>query len=713
MILMINPGSEHESKAIRVKENFASETEGAVTVDFWLPEKIGVPKLLKVDLESNRMEIIKDALYVRQITVLFDRKPYRFPIKNYIYPHNPMAGNPTTAEMGCPPHFLVREGAGTLKHLETEKFIIDAREEDLRTIKTMVDWAEPCEYQPGLHPHPGICKITDYSKLPRFLKFRDATMQAFEGLKKPVRKEVAKNVVGNMVEKVMRTYQAETFESFEHYAEFVKETCDDMGWSKELALEPLKVAKIFRDDKEFGRQMLCGPNALQIEKVHSLDKRWADATVPEYAMEGKSVEEAIKEGRLFEIINDDLVGVPHGGSRSKELHGAKETWFVVLSDCLLYLTAEGDIVPVQIRVENRNDGQPPTFWSPPDPDLTDLDHKDQLAWLYAKMWFRCADANVHSLSKHFGRAHAISEVFAMAVYRNLPNAHPIFRLLQPHIQGIIPINVQGREVLINPGKNTMGMYLSAGDNLGAVLSNYYSRFSYQNLILPGEFERRGVGEIPEYLLRDDILAHWEILSNYNRRMVELVYPSDEDVAMDTELQNVVKDVVEIGFWGFKDGAGFPRELTDREKLAEYLTAIIVNISVFHTAVNFQTFTNYAFIPNSPTYMASPPPSQDQEITMETILKCLPVRETTFIRMAICYVLGSYSPIERLYLGSPAENKLGMLGENMAVSPEQEECIGLLADEMRGLRKKIDARNIGRYMKYDVLSPANTPITTQI
>ncbi|XP_063675556.1 polyunsaturated fatty acid 5-lipoxygenase-like [Bolinopsis microptera] len=712
MILNINPGSDNQSPPIKVKECFPMETEGAVTVDFWLPATVGVPKLLKVDLESNKLEIIKDALFVRQITVTYNRHPYRFPIKNYVYPHNPMRGNPTVAEMGCPPHFLVREGAGTLKHLETEEFIINAREEDLETIQSMVDWYHPKKARPGFLL-PGFFGTMNYSKLPRFLQFREAQMEAFEELRKPVREEVRNNVVHNMKDKLLGTYKEEWFPSFEHYAEFVKETAAGMGWAKETVFETMKLAKIFRSDEEFGRQMLVSPNGLQIRKVTSLDKRWADRTVPEYALEGKSVQEVIEEGHLFEILNDDLLGVPHGGSRSKELTGTKQTWYVVLADCLFYQTSEGKIVPVLIRLENRNDKEPATFWAPPSPEITDLEHPKHLSWLYAKMWFRCADANVQTFSKHFARAHATNEMFAVAIYRNLPNAHPMFRLLQPHIQGIIPINVQARNVLINPGKNVVSMYLSGGDGLAVVLTNYYKRFTYQNLVLPDEIKSRGVEDIPDYLFRDDILYYWEVIGNYTRKMVDLAYPSEEDVAKDSELQNVFKDVVDFGLRGFEDGAGFPKVISGKEKLIEYLTAIIINISVFHSAVNFQTFTSYAFTPNAPTYLSSPPPKQDQQITKEEILKSLPVKEVSFITMAVCLVLGSYSPIERLYLGSPSENKLGIFGENMAVAPEQEDFIHELVEDMRRLKRKIDARNVGRYLKYDVMSPVNTPITTQI
>ncbi|KAL5258993.1 hypothetical protein ACHWQZ_G009456 [Mnemiopsis leidyi] len=546
MIITINPGSEtSESKQLKIREHFPSQTEGAVTVDFWLPANIGVPKLIKVDLESNKFEIIKEALYVREITIIYNRDPYRFPIKNFVYPHNPIRGNPTVAEMGCPPHFLVREGGGTLKHHETEDFIIKAREEDLATIHSMVQWNDS-EENPTALLYPGFLGVMEYDKLPRFLQFREAKLDAFNALRSAGMKEVKANVLDNIKDKILGRYKEERFESFEQYEMFLKMKSDEMGWSKEIVQEALKVAKIYRQDEELGRQTLCGPNAMYIKKVTTLDARWEGGAVPEHALEGKSLEDVIKEGHLFEVNFDDLIGIPHGGSFSKKLTGSKQTWYVVLADCLLYLRNDEKLVPVQIRLENRNDGEAPTWWGPPSPEISDLSHPEHLAWLYAKMWYRCAEVNVYSLCTHFARAHATNELFAVACYRNLPNAHPIFRMLQPHIQGIIPVNVQARAVLVNPGQNAFSLFLSAGDNLMHVFNNYYKKFTYEDLILPLDIEKRGVGDIPEYLYRDDTLSHWNIITQYVSEMVHLIYPSDEDVALDTEMQNVLKDAVDKG-----------------------------------------------------------------------------------------------------------------------------------------------------------------------
>ena len=712
MILTINPGSETtSSRELRVDKHFDFKTEGAVTVDFWLPRRIGVPKLLKVDLESDKLELFgKDALYVREITILYDRVPYRFPIKNFIYPHHPKH-NPTEPRKGCVPHFLIREGAGTLKHHETEDFIIRAREEDIKNIKSMVNWKKSKDVVGDLL-YPGLVDVMKYDKLPRFLQFKEANYDMILDFTEKGRDEIKSIVFDNLRAKVLGNYKENRFASFEEFELYLKHKSNEMGWPKENISEAMKVSKNFHKDEEFGRQMLCGPNAQQVQKVMSLDGRWAGRDVPEHALEGKSLHEVIEEGKLFQVTTDELDGIPHGGSFSKKLTGTEQTWYTILADCLLYLRNDGKLVPVLIRLENRNDGKPATYWSPPEPEITDLDHPGYLAWLYAKMWFRSADMNCYVMCTHFSKCHAVSEAVAVAVYRNLPNAHPVFRILQPHIQGIIPVNVNARAVVVSPNKNVFSLFLSSGGSTTGVFHNYFKKFSYNDLIVPEDVKKRGVEDIPEYLYRDDMVSHWEIIRQYLQELVHLSYHSNDDVVMDQELQDFLQEVVEIGFHRFENGAGFPRNISNREKLVEYLTVVVVNISVFHTAVNFQTFSYVTFQPNMPCSMTQPPPAQDDQITMETILDSLPLLETTFYAMNASNLLGTFSPIERFYLGDHGQNKLGMLGENMAVAPEQEACIRRMCDRMRGLKDRIETRNRGRYMKYDVLSPINTPITTQ-
>ena len=182
--------------------------------------------------------------------------------------------------------------------------------------------------------------------------------------------------------------------------------------------------------------------------------------------------------------------------------------------------------------------------------------------------------------------------------------------------------------------------MSSGDDLPQLLVNCCKELHYDNMVVPKDFETRGLKDVPNYLFRDDCEALWEILLNYVKEMVDLSYSSDGDVTEDTELQSFAQEIVDPGFKGF-GGAGFPDSLTSREKLVEYLTVLIFNVSCHHTGVNFQINKYLGYVPNAPPSLRNPPPKQDDVITMDHIMKSLPQYECALAVMVITEVLGNF------------------------------------------------------------------------
>ena len=113
-------------------------------------------------------------------------------------------------------------------------------------------------------------------------------------------------------------------------------------------------------------------------------------------------------------------------------------------------------------------------------------------------------------------------------------------------------------------------------------------------------------------------------------------------------------ICQEGFKAYPRNAGFPRNLTTVPELVHYVTVLLFNSPIKHTAVNFGQFSNLAFVPNCPCAMIKPPPAQQERVTYQRLMQSLPVRDMARVQIETAYTLSSFNPFDKFFLSSVAE-----------------------------------------------------------
>ena len=236
----------------------------------------------------------------------------------------------------------------------------------------------------------------------------------------------------------------------------------------------------------------------------------------------------------------------------------------------------------------------------------------------------------------------------MGLMRNVPAAHPVYKLLRPHLRYTMAINKKARQSLISSSGVIAAAFAvgSKGENelfrrAGKVYSVHWAnirRFAKERGVDDG-------GKLPNYHYRDDGYKIWDALECYVKKIIDLFYANDEKVSTDAELKNFTDDLYNNGFpaYGGTQGHDFPPSITTKADLIEICTLIMFTGSAQHAAVNFGQYTYYSFVPNSPLVLHKRPPTSKGELTYTELMHALPSELETVIGNTLVALLSGYSP----------------------------------------------------------------------
>ncbi|CAM4719809.1 unnamed protein product [Leuciscus chuanchicus] len=358
------------------------------------------------------------------------------------------------------------------------------------------------------------------------------------------------------------------------------------------------------EDFMFGYQFLNGCNPVMISKCTNLPDEFAvtQEMVKDSLDRGLTLQEELKEGNVYIADYAILEGVQANATDPNTQQ------YLSAPFCLLYKNSQNEIMPIAIQLSRQTPaGKANTVFLPSD------DHYD---WMLAKMWVKSSDFNVHQVVTHLLRTHLTSEVFAIAMYRQLAAVHPVYKLLIPHVRYTIAINTAAREKLICESGLFDKANATGGTAIVEVIQKAMKTLTYKSLCFPEAMKAQGVEDLVNYYYRDDGMMVWEAVKSFVSDVVKICYGSDEMVQEDKEIQAFVQDVCFCGMKNCPKNCEFPDSLNTREQLVEFLTVVIFTASAQHAAVNFGQYDWFSWVPNSPSTMRKPPPAQKGQVDMK-------------------------------------------------------------------------------------------------
>lgn len=626
---------------------------GAVdSYDVTVDEELGEIQLVKIE---KRKYWLHDDWYLKYITLKTPQGDYiEFPCYRWITGDGEV---------------VLRDGRAKLARDDQIHILKQHRRKELETRQKQYRWME---WSPGF---PLSIDAKCHKDLPRDIQFDSEKGVDFV-------LNYSKAMENLFINRFMHMFQS----SWNDFADFEKIFVKISNTISE------RVMNHWQEDLMFGYQFLNGCNPVLIRRCTELPEKFPVTTeMVECSLERQlSLEQEVQQGNIFIVDFELLDGIDANKTDPCTLQ------FLAAPICLLYKNLANKIVPIAIQLSQIPGDENPIF----------LPSDAKYDWLLAKIWVRSSDFHVHQTITHLLRTHLVSEVFGIAMYRQLPAVHPIFKLLVAHVRYTIAINTKAREQLICE----CGLFDKANATGGGghvqMVQRAMKDLTYASLCFPEAIKARGMEskeDIPYYFYRDDGLLVWEAIRMFTAEVVGIYYESDQVVQEDPELQDFVNDVYVYGMRGRKS-SGFPKSVKSREQLSEYLTVVIFTASAQHAAVNFGQYDWCSWIPNAPPTMRAPPPTAKGVVTIEQIVDTLPDRGRSCWHLGAVWALSQFQENELF---------LGMYPEEHFIEKPVKAAMARFRKNLEAIVSVIAERNKKKQLPYYYLSPDRIPNSVAI
>uniref|UniRef100_A0A3B3Z0G2 Lipoxygenase domain-containing protein n=1 Tax=Poecilia mexicana TaxID=48701 RepID=A0A3B3Z0G2_9TELE len=450
----------------------------------------------------------------------------------------------------------------------------------------------------------------------------------------------------------------------------------DASFSNKKKIEMwLTIGTNWKEDSFFGYQFLNGVNPMMIQRCVTLPENFQVTDEMVFKDGKQSLTDEMKKGNIFLCDYKMLDGV-----KANIIDGKQQ--YLAAPLVLLHKT-DDKLMPIAIQLKQIPAEDNPVFF----PTDSEWD------WLLAKTFVKNADFNMHELSSHLLRTHLLAEVFTVALLRQIPMMHPLYKLLMPHTRYTLMINCLARQLLISDNGIFTKFASSGGEGMFTILRKALSSMTYRSLCLPDDISDRGLEDVPNFFYRDDGMNP-ECSYSFVKGILQYYYQSNQMVQEDQALQKWIGDIYSYGFLSEKN-TGIPKRFDTVGELVKFVTMVIFTCSAQHSAVNAGQYDFIGWMPNCPATLERPPPSKKGEATEKTLLDTLPSSDITVQSMAAVWLLSKEST-DSEFLGNYPEQRF--------IEDVPLKNIKVFKEQLKELSLQIKARNKALELAYTYLDP---------
>lgn len=454
-------------------------------------------------------------------------------------------------------------------------------------------------------------------------------------------------------------------------------------------------ASTFETDASFAEMRVAGPNPLVLARYRAQAKFPVTEAMYQRVMgTGDSLAKAEAEGRLYAVDFALFDGALAGSYPEAQKYFAAPI-------ALFAVPAAGPaprrMVPVAIQCGQRPGPGNPIIQPPVDAK----DAAGAAAWRYAKTVVQTADGNYHEAISHLGQTHLVVEPFVVATLNQLPDTHPIGRLLRPHFEGTLLINDLARKSLIAPG-GAVDELLQGTVDQDRVVAAQGARMVLRDFDAHGlhaELAARGVDDpaaLPHYPYRDAALAVHGAIAGWVEGYVRRYYPTEDAPGADAALQAWMREL-RAHDGGRMAGIGEDGGVKTAGYLAEVLTEVIWRASGQHAAVNFPQKEIMSYPPAMPLGGYAPPPD-GRPLSEEEWFLLLPPRKPAMTQVNVGTLLGG------VYYTQLGQYEAGYFDDA---------AVEALLAQFQGALAALDAKFATAWPDYPFLRPSRIPQSINI